>query len=1271
MVQFETFSERIGKIRVDVVHRYRDSRSIIPEDEETFFYEGVLKWKDLNCTKDFDNFLADLGPEIQTLAQVVHRQKAIIETLQEHLQKEKSLALQPLLELTVAIARDLQSDFQPYFPKFFEILTSLLETKDPERIEWTFMAVAHLYKYLWRQILKDLEGMFDLYSCLLEESRPEHIQKFAAQSFAFLFRKIPDKKAFLLRAFQKLVEHPQRKRGLGHVLSEAMKGVRHTLHTCSESLLSLILSLLNEPSLESHVVFETIEVAFQNLVLHVDQESSILIWKLLLDQVEKLSGEEGKSEEISKLLKVLKDLVSFREGSLLSDVQCILLCCSGVLFSKSQSEEVHEVTLDILSTVLKFSRLASAGDIVTNVVLSVSIQNICMGSVVLVLESQMQNATKLDFLSSLKMHSLFLTHILPLALDHIHKNLAGEKSVLHFLADLDPVYVMTSDQLQHFQPAYPLDFSIPILRSRVLKAKRKASVIDTVAEIITEAAVSYPATCEEVEILPTAISLFSRLRPSIDTTLLVNLVEKLLEIVKGEGNKMVESRRRTRSTHREAAKPGDANIDHVWLPLWLSFGALHCLEPSQLAKILDVESLRDITTRHSGDVLPLRVVDIGLAALKMFGTLQRDQLEVFYNSLRGNLQSPYGELRHLTLLILSSFPVQLPKPPEGMRDAPSSIFQICLKIERIPLRIQEYRDKLKWLQQLDFNLVQTSLPPGLKFDLVPVEYLLGMLYEDLQPLWEPVQGLLASHAISLPPSEFWSLFSPTLQKAYQDLSSPVSPSIPPSTIYQSGFPRELYIEAGRKHQGKEPDVSNFHLLLWKCLKLFPHIVEMYNRDIIPLFLSFIKMHYYKRDKGASWSQDYRRKPEEMDQNKDEKDPVEEKKPQRPPKPAILVMEAALEVFSRFSDPRSISQESDVHCVFLQFLMHGKPGIQKLALDCLMAYRNKDLLPYREALYGLVEEKTFRTQLTAFNVDRDAEIVRDEHRQSLFPILLRLLYGKMIQGGGKGKGKGGVKARRALILRFLAACQEAEFSLFLDLALGHFSSRISVHGSVRTMIKCIMETTEPSSSVPLSRLRSTLNLLGLIIAKVGNLLEGNVKHVLRILIFTAATISALLKQHMELDPHVLAPLRDLRSLALNCITQFFDTFHLYPWNFEDVDALFEVAIWPRLPKLVVEGIHGPTALLRLFSTWTQNPRYFPLLMKHHPSDPALSPLPHVYGLLTQEKAVSSVKDFILDMTHNLLTLADYDPAADEEDVKPAPEIVLQGCIHMPSPNRIMQ
>ena len=89
---------------------------------------------------------------------------------------------------------------------------------------------------------------------------------------------------------------------MGHVLSEAMKGVRHTLHTCSESLLPLILSLLNEPSLESHAVFETIEVAFQDLVLHVDQESSVLIWTPLL------VGEAGFSDSFI-LSTIFWDLV--------------------------------------------------------------------------------------------------------------------------------------------------------------------------------------------------------------------------------------------------------------------------------------------------------------------------------------------------------------------------------------------------------------------------------------------------------------------------------------------------------------------------------------------------------------------------------------------------------------------------------------------------------------------------------------------------------------------------------------------------------------------------------------------------------------------------------------------------------------------------------------------------------------------------------------------------------------------------------------------------
>lgn len=35
---------------------------------------------------------------------------------------------------------------------------------------------------------------------------------------------------------------------------------------------------------------------------------------------------------------------------------------------------------------------------------------------------------------------------------------------------------------------------------------------------------------------------------------------------------------------------------------------------------------------------------------------------------------------------------------------------------------------------------------------------------------------------------------------------------------------------------------------------------------------------------------------------------------------------------------------------------------------------------------------------------------------------------------------------------------------------------------------------------------------------------------------------------------------------------------------------QVFVWPYLSKLPVEGIHSPTSLLKLFTIWSQVPRY---------------------------------------------------------------------------------
>lgn len=99
--------------------------------------------------------------------------------------------------IVVALAKDLQKEFYPYYLQFLEVLIELLNTKDAEQLDWTFTCLAHLFKFLWRPLVKDINVVFNSLLPLLSDTKPDYINSFAAESFAFVARKVKDKKAFL------------------------------------------------------------------------------------------------------------------------------------------------------------------------------------------------------------------------------------------------------------------------------------------------------------------------------------------------------------------------------------------------------------------------------------------------------------------------------------------------------------------------------------------------------------------------------------------------------------------------------------------------------------------------------------------------------------------------------------------------------------------------------------------------------------------------------------------------------------------------------------------------------------------------------------------------------------------------------------------------------------------------------------------------------------------------------------------------------------------
>jgi hypothetical protein len=57
--------------------------------------------------------------------------------------------------------------------------------------------------------VKDVRIVFNELLPLLEDSKPDYINNFAAESFAFVARKVKDKRAFLLLVLKTLKKHSE------------------------------------------------------------------------------------------------------------------------------------------------------------------------------------------------------------------------------------------------------------------------------------------------------------------------------------------------------------------------------------------------------------------------------------------------------------------------------------------------------------------------------------------------------------------------------------------------------------------------------------------------------------------------------------------------------------------------------------------------------------------------------------------------------------------------------------------------------------------------------------------------------------------------------------------------------------------------------------------------------------------------------------------------------------------------------------------------------
>ena len=323
--RFQSLNERLNNININVVHRIRYHDDLtdlsIKSDgiQSSHLHQSLEHWSTLNFSEAFSKLHQQLIPLATSLEQVVYNREQIITYLRQSLQEQNPLIIETLLDLLVQLARDLQGDFYIYYKEylFVDIVNLLLNSSKLQQsemntniLEQVFQCLTYLFKYLWRIMLKDLVNLYELYSKYLFASssstnNTEYIRSFAAESFAYLLRKIENYQSLIDYLFNRPNLPEDEYESLALVFAETCKNVQSTFHSCTKPLLSTLLKKSLENPLILHSTLHTI---YELLLQHTNKQNVSILWNCFMDIYRNLDHEQTQDYSIYRIFYVIFQL---------------------------------------------------------------------------------------------------------------------------------------------------------------------------------------------------------------------------------------------------------------------------------------------------------------------------------------------------------------------------------------------------------------------------------------------------------------------------------------------------------------------------------------------------------------------------------------------------------------------------------------------------------------------------------------------------------------------------------------------------------------------------------------------------------------------------------------------------------------------------------------------------------------------------------------------------------------------------------------------------
>ncbi|XP_062008273.1 U3 small nucleolar RNA-associated protein 20 [Rosa rugosa] len=1253
---FKSVSERLEEVEIDVF-RSLDKLKDEPSPGSTFFRDCLVEWRELNTAEDFISFHEQMTPLVQTLPLILLHKETIFEALVSRLQISARLSLEPILRLIAALSRDLLEDFIPFLPRIVDSLVSLLDSgadREPEIVEQIFTSWSCIMRDLQKYLVHKLVDMLEV-TAKLRYYPKNYVQELMAQAMGFLLRTRTAPFVQLDKGVRKIMldvveeSTPFRKYGVSALLYYAMTGTSTRFHSRAKQVLLL---LMDNSILGSATVIEVLISALQRLCEDLDSKELNLMFECLYQEI-KGCVTNGGVLRLSRLLSLLVSTVQVKNGKAVSDYKQMLeivgvlvrtyIIPSGIQMGEEHLSEVVDKIFQLMLSIL--SGLHTYNDLST--IFGCSLQWAPV--------FDLQKSSLLGFIQQLLQKDICIV-------DTFRVNILRVMNVLIETSEEDVIYLLVffCERLQRGAQSFKLlDGSPELSRIQCFLSGTVSKWVGVLKGVQNGDLASTSIHEADLALLWGIINCFPQIVDSQEgPSLLLDLTDAIDQLL------MIE----------------DGNIAGFPKRTWQSLigTSLNSYYKLTCGKNLEPETSRFLVLgkRHkSCSHVLVAVADFldSLYGSAMDGDTQftiyhpelsaymaMDALKMFADNLchpdRGIRASTLRILCHFETLscdepVLKKMKTEL-SPTSHVDNKDFNVLQLLLSIESTPLSISTSRKVTLLISRIQMGLSAGKISEA--YLPLVVNGMIGIFHNRFSHLWNPVSECLAV-LISRSNGLVWENFLNYFEQCQSLFQASIDQVGQGDTVLsnKSSDLVERFNLFVTPTSDSTPTATVLSSLLQSLQKL--PIIESKSHQILPLFLkflgynceNFVSVGSFNSNvcKGKEWKR---------------------------------VLKEWLNLLKLMYNLKHSYQNQFLKEVLQNRLLDENDAeVQMKVLDCLLIWKDDFLLPYSQQLKNLVSVQNLREELTRWSLSRESNLIEEQHRAYLVPIVIRLLIPNVRKLKKHASQKHSRVNHRKAVLGFIAQLDVEEIPLFFALlikplqiisigsegAANWFWS--SSNGSVEEFrtLNFLKYFTFSNITALSSKKRSAFlhvieDVLGVFDAsRVGPFLDFIMGCVVRILGSSTLGLdvakgkgSSSLTNYSDanlaslgydgaVDNNVListavGQLKDLRSLSLKIVSFVLNKYEDHDFSCEFWDLFFG-SVKPLIDGFKQEGFSGqkPSSLFSCFLAMSRSEKLVSLLCREQ------NLVPDILSILTVTSASEAIVACVLNFVENLLILDD--------------------------------